>query len=71
MPLSQRRLHGHVKTGVTKKGNKKRGLRARAVSLLEDDESSEDEDDEDEWFWAVVDLLRRLVTFRFGSQDGK
>jgi len=49
-PLSQRRPYGHVKTGVTKKGNKKRGLRARAVSLLDDDEGSEDEDDEDEWF---------------------
>ncbi|KAI1528781.1 hypothetical protein PtrSN002B_009395, partial [Pyrenophora tritici-repentis] len=65
MPLSQRRPHGHVKTGVTKKGNKKRGLRARAVSLLEDDESSEDEDDQDEWYLAAVYLLRRPVTFRF------
>lgn len=45
-PPSQRRPHGHVKTGVTKKGNKKRGLRARAVSLL-DDEMAEAEEDED------------------------
>jgi hypothetical protein len=49
-PPSQRRLNGHVKTGVTKKGNKKRGLRGRAVSLLGDDEGSDDEDDEDGLF---------------------
>lgn len=49
-PPSQRRPHGHVKTGVTKKGNKKRGLRGRAVSLL-DDEAAEVvvEEDEDDW----------------------
>lgn len=48
-PHSQRRPHGHVKTGVTKKGNKKRGLRARAVSLLDDEAAEVVEEDEDDW----------------------
>ena len=46
-PPSQRRPHGHVRTGVTKKGNKKRGLRARAVSLLDDEAVEVVEEDED------------------------
>ena len=46
-PPSQRRPQGHVKTGVTKKGNKKRGLRGRIVSLLDDDEGADEEDEED------------------------
>jgi len=46
-PPSQRRPQGHVKTGVTKKGNKKRGLRGRTVSLLDDDEGADEEDEED------------------------
>lgn len=46
-PPSQRRPHGHVKAGVTKKGNKKRGLRARTVSLLDDELEEVVEDDED------------------------
>jgi hypothetical protein len=46
-PPSQRRPQGHVKTGVTKKGNKKRGLRGRTVSLLDDQEDADKEDDED------------------------
>lgn len=46
-PPFQRRPPGHVKTGVTKKGNKKRGLRGRTVSLLDDDEGADEEDDED------------------------
>jgi hypothetical protein len=46
-PPSQRRPQGHVKTGVTKKGNKKRGLRGRTVSLLDDEEGVDKEDDED------------------------
>jgi len=69
--LSQRRLQGHVKTRATKKGNKKRGLRACAVSLLDDEYDSENEDDEDEWFWTAADLLRLLVTSHFDAQDGK
>jgi hypothetical protein len=48
-PPSQRRPNGHVKTGATKKGNKKRGLRGRVVSLLDDDDGSEKEDDDDDW----------------------
>jgi hypothetical protein len=48
-PFSQRRPNGHVKTGATKKGNKKRGLRGRVVSLLDDDEGLDEEDDEDVW----------------------
>jgi hypothetical protein len=46
-PPSQRRPQGHVKTGVTKKGNKKRGLRGRTMSLLEDEEGADEEVDED------------------------
>jgi hypothetical protein len=46
-PPSQRRPQGHVKTGVTKKGNKKRGLRGRTVSLSDAEEGAEKEDDED------------------------
>jgi hypothetical protein len=48
-PPSQRRPHGHVKTGVTKKGNKKRGLRARTESLLDDEVADVVEEDEDGW----------------------
>lgn len=47
-PPSQRRPAGHVKTGATKKGNKKRSLRGRAVSLL-NYEGDDEEDDEDDW----------------------
>jgi hypothetical protein len=46
-PPSQRRPNGHVKTGATKKGNKKRGLRGRVVSLLDSEDDSDEEDDED------------------------
>jgi hypothetical protein len=47
-PPSQRRPNGHVKTGATKKGNKKLGLRGRVVSLLDDEDGSDEEDDEDD-----------------------
>jgi hypothetical protein len=46
MPYSQRRPSGRSVKASTKRGNKKRGLRARLVSLL--DEVSESEDDEEE-----------------------
>ena len=46
-PPSQRRPRGHVKTGMTKKGNKKRGLRGCAVSLLDDEEGADEEVEED------------------------
>jgi hypothetical protein len=46
-PPSQRRPQGHFKTRMTKKGNKKRGLRERTVSLLEDEEGVDEGVDED------------------------
>ena len=48
-PPSQRRPNGHVKTGATKKGNKKRGLRGRVVSLMDDDEGEDEDKDGDGW----------------------
>lgn len=47
-PSPQRRPNGHVKSGATKKGNKKRGLRGRLVSLLDEEEGSEEADDEED-----------------------
>lgn len=47
-PHSQRRPSGHVKKkGSTKKGNKKCGLRARLVGLLDEEDESEDDGEED------------------------
>ena len=48
-PPSQRRPKGHVRTGATKKGNKKRGLRHRLVSLLDEEGGLDEEDEEDGW----------------------
>jgi hypothetical protein len=46
-PTPQRRPNGHVRKGSTKKGNKKRGLRARLVGLLDEVDRFEDDDEED------------------------
>jgi hypothetical protein len=58
-PPLPRRLKGHMK-GSTKKGNKKRGLRARMAGLL-DEEDAADDDEEDACLSAAVDLLQRLM----------
>lgn len=49
-PPSPRRPLGHMKsrTGATKKGNKKRGLRAREPGLLDEDGGSDEDDEEDD-----------------------
>jgi hypothetical protein len=47
-PTPQRRPNGHVRKGSTKKGNKKRGLRARLVGLLNELDGLEDDDEEDD-----------------------
>jgi hypothetical protein len=47
-PQFQRRPDGHVKQGSTKKGNKRRGLRARLVSLLDEEDGSDDDDEDDD-----------------------
>lgn len=47
-PAFQRRPDGHVLTGQTKKGNKRRGLRGRMAGLLEEETVSGDEDEEDD-----------------------
>ncbi|KAF2637080.1 P-loop containing nucleoside triphosphate hydrolase protein [Massarina eburnea CBS 473.64] len=53
-PLSQRRPHGQLKWRGTKKGNKKRGLRARMLSLSDEESGSneDDEEDDDKGSWA-------------------
>lgn len=56
-PSPQRRPNGHMKTGATKKGNKRRGFRGRRVTLLDEEEVSEEETDENDWFPAAIDLL--------------
>lgn len=45
---SQRRPNGHLRSGATKKGNKKRGLRARSTSLIDEEEGLEDDQEEDD-----------------------
>jgi len=47
-PHHQRRPGGHMKKGSTKKGNKKHGLRARLVGLLDEEDGTEDDDEEDD-----------------------
>jgi hypothetical protein len=47
-PRTQRRSKGQVRKGVTKKGNKKRGLRARLIGLLDEVEGFEGDDEEDD-----------------------
>ena len=49
MPPSPRRLNRHARTGVTKKGNKKRSLRGQSATLLDEEGGSEDEDEDDVW----------------------
>lgn len=47
--LPQRRPSGHaVGKHGTKRGNKKRGLRARVLSLLDEEGASDEEDEEDD-----------------------
>lgn len=46
-PLPQRRPNGHVTTGVTKRGNKKRSLRGSLASLLDEEDCDAEDDDED------------------------
>lgn len=46
-PHPSRRLKGHVRKVSTKKGSKKRGLRARNVGLLDEEDGTEDDDEED------------------------
>lgn len=46
-PPSQRRPNGHLRSGATKKGNKKRSLRARLISLFDEEEEPENAQDED------------------------
>lgn len=64
-PPPQRRPNGHVRTGVTKKGNKKRGLRARLVGLLDEEVALDEEDEEDDGLVTTVDLLRRSSVLPF------
>jgi hypothetical protein len=47
-PYTQRRPNGHVRQGSTKKGNKKRGLRARPVGLLDEQDGTDNDDEEDD-----------------------
>jgi hypothetical protein len=47
-PSPQRRPYGHLKKGTTKNGNKRRSLRTRLVSLLDEEDGSDDEDYEDD-----------------------
>lgn len=44
-PHLQRRPNGHAATGVTKRGNKKRGLRARSSVVIEELESDEEDEE--------------------------
>ena len=64
-PCPQRRPYGHVNSnGGTKAGNKKRGIRRKTVSLLEDE--GEDEDDEDDGYeQTAVDLLSYSMLYYF------
>jgi hypothetical protein len=57
---SQRRPKGHVRFVGTKKGNKRRGLRGRLESLL-DEEGEVDEEEEEDKRLAAAGLLRRLL----------
>jgi hypothetical protein len=59
-PPLPRRLKGHMK-GSTKKGNKKRGLRARMPGLLDEEVAADEDDEEDACLSAAVDLLQRLM----------
>ena len=62
IPPVQRRPNGHIKTGATKKGSKKRALRGRLVSLVDEEGLSDEDDDGHDWPLPVVDLLRWLIT---------
>jgi hypothetical protein len=47
-PTHQRRPNGHVKQASTKKGNKKRSLRAQVAGLIGEEDGSEDGEEEED-----------------------